>query len=110
MAEQENYAGEGEVRDNKLAKMALRSVRERWPIPAEERVRVVASMTRIATASADVRAAATAARVLASMDGLNQADEHLADKNERIDSGKATDRIAVDPVVLERPVQPKETE
>ncbi len=48
--------------------------------------------------------AIAAARTLATLDGLDQTDHWNADKNERLDAGKATERMAVEPVIVEKPV------
>jgi hypothetical protein len=45
-------------------------------------------------------------KTLVVIEGQNQTDDHLADKNDRLDQGKLTERVAVEPVILERPVRP----
>jgi hypothetical protein len=42
------------------------------------------------------------AKTVVAMEGQQQADDHLADKNSRIDSGLATERISVAPQVTYR--------
>ncbi len=50
------------------------------------------------------KAVSSIVKTAVQMEAQIQADDHLQDKNARLDDGKATERIAVDPVVLERPV------
>jgi hypothetical protein len=42
------------------------------------------------------------AKTVVAMEGQQQADDHLADKNSRLDSGLATERISVAPVITLR--------
>jgi hypothetical protein len=104
-------------------KLLRRAVREGWNVPPEAMQEAgpilleIARQTATTVLDADgepvdvsnARNQIAAVKALAELDKINQADHWNEDKNARIDSGKATDRIAVDPVVLERPVQPKET-
>ena len=41
--------------------------------------------------SVDARCRATAMKTLAELEKMNQADEHLAEKHRRLDSGQATE-------------------
>lgn len=85
-----------------------RALRERWPIPEEtrsvllERLKTiiekptVQAMSKDGPVSLDGPADANAVRaasVLVAMMAQNQADDHLADKNQRLDEGKATERV-----------------
>ncbi len=84
-----------------------RAVKERWPIPAAKRVEIATRLIAIvektgqtildaegnAVEVSNERNQTAAARVLASMDALNQADDHLHDKNARLDAGKVTERV-----------------
>jgi hypothetical protein len=98
-------------------KLVRRALRERWPVPQrtmqaavkrlEEIVNkpVVQVMTVDGVKHLDGPADANAVRaasVLAQMESQNQADDHLADKNERLDAGKATDRVALVPNIILR--------
>lgn len=50
-----------------------------------------------------------AVRILKELDGLNQSDEHLAEKHGRIDAGQATERvetIMIEVVGMERKMLP----
>jgi hypothetical protein len=118
--------GQGEIladphREQSDINLIRRAVRERWPVPAAmkvevvERLRTIVAKTEVQVMTKEGLAmldgpadsnANAAARVLVAMDGLNQADDHLADKNKRMDEGKPTERVAVEPVVLERPINP----
>ena len=44
-----------------------------------------------------------ACAVVAKLTEIDQKDEHLEEKNKRLDSGLATDRVSFAPVVIERP-------
>lgn len=83
-----------------------RAVRERWPIPAEKKPEIVARLTAVVARSGPEAdsAAVQAARVLALMEGQNQTDHWNTDKNTRLDQGKTTDRVGIEPVIIERPV------
>ncbi len=84
-----------------------RAVRQRWGIPPEIRTELPAAMRQIvnkesvtildswgvAIEVSNDRERIAAAKVLVAMEGQNQADDHLADKNERIDGGKATEVV-----------------
>lgn len=48
---------------------------------------------RLALEKGDHRAAAGCVDTLARLEAQNQADEHLAEKNARLDAGKATERV-----------------
>lgn len=90
-------------------KLTTRAVLGRWPIDPDKRRAIVDRLTEIVerkevtvatqTGTATVQAPAdsnsiAASRVLASMDALNQSDEHADMKNERLDGGKATENVA----------------
>jgi hypothetical protein len=86
--------------------LMARAVRERWPVDAKMRAVIMARMGKILekpavqvmTASgkqildgpADSNAVRAAA-VIVAMTQQNQADDHLAEKNARIDAGLATE-------------------
>lgn len=97
-------AGIGKTSDINLLR---RAARERWPVPQEKRPMVVGKMLAIVEQESttipspgggevevsNARNQVAAARVLVAMEQQNQADEHLADKNDRLDAGKATERV-----------------
>lgn len=62
----------------------------------ERRAQVLADYDEamvIARGSGDLRAIASLLKVAVAIEAQNQADEHLAEKYDRIDEGKATDNI-----------------
>ena len=82
-----------------------RALRERWPIPESVRAEVVKeaqALLRVDNPAVRSRAMA----VLLQADALNQADAHLADRNGRLDAGKATERVGVETLILRKPVRP----
>ena len=99
--------------------MVERAVRRGWNIPAETKDIIKARLvglvektsvtvatihgTATAEAPADVNSIA-AARVLVRMDEIDQADEHLALKTERLDTNQPTENIviAIPPPILDR--------
>ena len=74
------------------------AVRRRWRIGPAKREKIVTQMMSVLQADADPRNVVAAAKVLVQMVGQNQADEHLAEKNARLDEGKATEGVAVMPM------------
>jgi hypothetical protein len=96
-----------------------RAVRERWPVDDKMRAAIMERMGKIIskpavqvmTASgkqildgpADSNAV-RAAGVIVAMVQQNQADDHLAEKNARIDAGLATENIQVAPTIIRRPI------
>lgn len=78
--------------EKKDAAMVGRAIKQRWPIPEDLKAEVIAEARRMLTdQSADRRARAAAMKIVIESDKLNQADEHLAAKNERLDGGKPTE-------------------
>lgn len=75
-------------------RLTATAVRRRWKIGPAKRDTIVTSMMSVLEADADPRNVVAAAKVLVQMVAQNQADEHLADKNARLDEGKATENIA----------------
>ncbi len=64
-------------------------------------------MAAAAEASEVVQAASAIASIVRTavmMEGQNQTDHWNADKNDRLDSGKATERVGVGDIVTRRPV------
>lgn len=99
MDEPEKVGGEGGLlQGGRIAAdvvMIRRAARERWEIPAAIRAKLPQVMGAIMQGSESERDRIAAARVLVAADAVNQADDHLADKNARIDAGQATDVVAV---------------
>lgn len=69
------------------------AVKRRWPVPDEVKERLPGILRSIAETSDSERERIAAARVIVAMEAQNQADDHVADKNARLDEGKATERI-----------------
>lgn len=68
----------------------------RWPIRPAEREQIVRDLVGAAQA-ADPRFKIKAADVLVRMESQNQSDEAERRKYERIDGGRATELVAIDP-------------
>lgn len=65
-------------------------------MPMEKRKKIAEKLLEIAAgedAKADSRSITSAARTLARMDALNQADEHAERHYQRIDEGQPTERV-----------------
>ncbi len=135
MEEAEKTRGKGELQSDLLAEQSdvrdmtrkdigllNRAIRQRWAIPAdvqEEAVKrlkqiihkpVVRVMTVNGPEPLDGPADANAVRaaaVLTQMTAQNQADDHLADKNARLDAGQATERLSLEPVLIREAIRPK---
>lgn len=73
-----------------------RAVKNRWPVNPDRKPAIVQKIEDEAE-KGDMRAA----KILLDMEAQNQADDHLADKNERLDGGKATENLKVVQVVIE---------
>ncbi len=84
-------------------RLSSRLVRERWPIPADKRKEVAERVAELAVDECQA-ISLRAAQTLVLMEGQNQQDQSERSKNERLDSGKLTDRVGVDPVIIRRPV------
>ena len=100
-------------------RMVERAVRRGWDVPAETKDLIKARLVGIVSkesvtvltaggsttveAPADANAIA-ASRVLVRMDEIDQADDHLALKTERLDTNLPTENIviAIPPPILER--------
>lgn len=87
------------------ARMLSRAVRERWPIPGDKRELITKKLADMA--SSDHPRAASAAKTLANMDRLNQADEHADRHYDRIDDNKPTDLVRFDGVDVKVPEMPR---
>jgi hypothetical protein len=77
-------------------RLVRRAARERWKVPAELRGNLHLALAHIVCnpLSSD-RDRIGASKVLVQMEGQNQTDDHLADKNERLDGGKSTENVGV---------------
>jgi hypothetical protein len=90
----------GDAKDRGLLRQAAR---RRWAVPDELRDESVAALGRalqVARDATDVDQIVDVVRTIAVLEDQNQKDEHLAEKNARIDAGKPTERIGSEPVEL----------
>lgn len=73
------------------------SKRRRWNEVTDafkdDATRALRYALRLATESQDHRGIRGIVQTLAALEGQNQSDEHLADKNHRLDSGAATENV-----------------
>ncbi len=109
--------------------LVSRAIRCGWDVPPATKVAVVTRMSEMVAASSvnvpvlvngdviDVERqdianaqAIAAARILIEADKLDQADAHLSDKNARLDAGLATERTAVEGVILRQAILPPKAE
>lgn len=76
--------------DRRTKTLLCRAVR--WPTTPEQRAKVLARLSDALKYSKTPREIASVAKAIAAIESQNQADDHLLDKNARLDSGQATDR------------------
>lgn len=93
-------------RDRGLVRRAfadpLGSTRKRWGVDDEFKVQAVKALRvalRWSLENADHRSVRGVVDTLARIEAQNQADEHLAEKNARLDAGKPTEGVAIQPIV-----------
>jgi hypothetical protein len=67
------------------------AVKRRWGLTDEMKKALVDKTFASFAQATDERAIVGLAKVLQTMEAQNQADEHLADKNNRLDNGKPTE-------------------
>ena len=78
--------------DAKMISMALR----RWGLPPALKAKLISKIDAHLDLADDGRVIAALGKVLTTMEGQNQADDHLAEKNDRLDTGKPTERVSID--------------
>lgn len=86
--------GRGGILDlslNRDQKLIRRAANGRWPIPDELKQAVVNKVAQALGATSEPREVASLSKVVVAMEGQNQADDHLNEKNTRIDEGKGTE-------------------
>lgn len=76
-------------------KMLETAIRKRWVMPDEKKSKLPERLCDIALYSGREREQIAAARVIVAMEGQNQIDDHLMDKNSRLDSDKPTENQSV---------------
>jgi hypothetical protein len=82
--------------------MIAMAIKRRWPIPDEVRQAIVDRMAGFVRDCPDPDKATSAARALIAAEAQNQSDDHLADKNERLDSGSPTEAQKIEVVYVNR--------
>lgn len=83
-------------RDRVLLQSVIQT--KRWPTTPEQRARYLKGLDiamKLALEKQDQRAITSCIKTMVLIEGQNQSDEHLMDKNARIDSGDATERVQV---------------
>ena len=112
----------GDEKDRGMARMAMRRWPRRWRGLTDAVKDEMAASLRAANSvaiqlaqSPDPDVALDAAKTIGSivrtavaMEGQNQADEHMEAKEERLDSGKATENIGIMRVLKPDVMKPKE--
>lgn len=106
------------------ARMVARAIRQGWGVSATTRQVCVDRLHQIVARQsvpvpthdgsgmddrvdiADAHAI-SAARVLATIDQIDQTDHWASEKNERLDAGLATERVGSEPVVLRQAISPQ---
>ena len=86
---------EDPTRRGKDLQMARFAVRQGWNVSKAMKDKVLKMAEEVIDTSVVARDRIAAAKLAIEADKVDQADEHLRDKNERIDSGKATDSSTV---------------
>ncbi len=99
--------------DGRDRALVRRAVRDGFDISPELKAALVEQLAGVAKDPHDQRELIGAARVLVDMSRVNVALESLDqtdfwnnDKNERLDAGKATERVGIEPVICEEAIRP----
>jgi hypothetical protein len=93
MAEsQKGAGGQGEELPIKRSDIVLErvAIKRRWHLSDEQRENMANKAYTSFMQADDERAISGLGKLLATMEAQNQADEHLADKNNRLDNNKPT--------------------
>ena len=90
---QDNAGGQGDRLPVSRSDAVLirTAVKRRWGLTDEMKNALVEKTFASFAQATDERAIVGLAKVLQTMEAQNQADEHLADKNNRLDDGKPTE-------------------
>ena len=75
--------------------MVASAIRRRWPIPDELKQLLIEKAEACLHIADNTRDVAALGKLLTAAESQNQADEHLADKNSRLDNGQPTERHVV---------------
>lgn len=76
------------------AALIRRAASARWPITDSLKRKLLDKIEAALDTAEDARDIRGLGQVIVAMEAQRQADEHLDDKNSRLDSGKATENIA----------------
>jgi len=76
------------------AVMITRAINARWPIANDDKRRIKQKLMDALEVSETPRDVAAISKTLVAMEGQNQADDHVADKNGRLNVGLPTEVIA----------------
>ena len=94
----EGRADSGLMASDRLARSDCKMVRSamarRWPVTPAIRQKVVDRMLGVVDGTNDQNAIA-ASKTILTADAMSQADEHLEQKTERLDEGKATELVVI---------------
>lgn len=88
------------------ALLIRRAARCRWPVSDETKKKLVERVSSALDSADEPRDIASLGKVLTAMEAQNQADDHLQDKNDRLDSGKSTENV--NHAVIVKGVDPEE--
>jgi hypothetical protein len=82
--------------------LVRRALKERWPVSDTMKRRLLAQVGKALRKELEPRALGQLGRIIITAEGQNQADEHLADKNARIDGGQATEGLDIRVIYKDR--------
>lgn len=74
------------------SKLVRTAIRNRWPVSDELKKATIERMADVLH-SEDNRDCVSAAKVIVAADKINQEDDHLEEKNKRLDEGKPTEAV-----------------
>jgi len=98
-------AGPGTPRRKELQRLERDLKRMRWNIDAGLKDAIIARMRDVVEdPKATRRLKMRAAKIIMGAEEQNQADQHLAIKNGRLDAGELTEHVAIEQVIIERVV------
>ena len=86
------------------ARLIRRAALQRWPVSSALKAKLAQKIDAALEAEPDGRIVASLGKVLTAMEAQNQADDHLQDKNDRLDTGKLTENAGLTFVIT--PVEP----
>lgn len=69
------------------------AIKKRWPVSEKLKALLLSKTETALDGAADPRDIASLGRNILAAEAQNQSDDHLTDKNERIDEGKATESV-----------------